>query len=278
MPIQRGAMRNRTILAAVGLLAAVACADPTGPSPPTDGSFDEFAMLARRAGSNGGDVESHILQHAEGASSPEVYKLSFWVTRGKSRLVRILYAEPESDDDPEDPESDDDAEDPESDDDPEDPESVDNPGDDTFLALYVPADALKNHPDGSPIGDEERVLFTITVDPDRLLVSFEPYGLEFNRKSRPWLYLSYDIARGDYDGDGDVDKADSYIEENHLGLWRRTGESSEPARADFQSQAGADLQSQAGGGSWSPGDATKSIKRNHLASHVAKFSDVAVSW
>ncbi len=257
-------MRNRTILAAAGLLALVACADPTGPSPPADGPFDEFAMLALAAGSNGGDVEAHILQHAEGAPSPEVYKLSFWVTQGRSRLVRILYAEPERDDGR------------------EDKHGKRNAEADTFLALWVPADALNNHPDGSPIGKEERVLFTITVDPQRLLVSLEPYGLEFNRKSRPWLYLSYSIARGDYDGDGDVDKADAYIEENHLGLWQRTRGSSEPAPADFQSPAGADFQSQAGGDddddSWSPEDAEKSTELNFVDSRVAKFSDVAVSW
>ncbi len=253
-------MRKRTILAAVGLLALVACADPTGPSPPADGPFDEFAMLAKAAGSNGGDVESHILQHSEDAPSPEVYTLSFWVTRGQSSLVRILYSEPESDDDRDDDDGKRKAE------------------SDTFLALYVPEGALKNYPDGSPIGKKERVLFTITVDPEHLLVSLEPYGLEFNKKSRPWLYLSYSIASGDYDGDGDVDKADSYIEENHLGLWQRTRGSSEPAHADFQSQAGAVLQSQAGGDSWSPGDAKKSTKRDYLSSRVAKFSDVAVSW
>ena len=166
-------MRNRTILAVVGLLALVACADPTGPLPPGDEVCDEVAVLGRVAGSNIGDFESHILQHAEGAPPLEVYKLSFWATRGRSRRVRIRYAELGRGDDP------------------DHQHARWNSEDDTFLSLYIPRFALETHPDGRPIGHGERVLITITVDPENLLVSFEPHGLVFNPWSRPLLYLSY---------------------------------------------------------------------------------------
>ncbi len=245
-------MRKRKIYAAVGLLALVACADPTGPLPPGDEVCDEVAVLGRVAGSNSGDVESHILQHAEGAPSLEVYKLSFWATRGRSRRVRIRYAEPGSGDDP------------------DHQHARWNSEDDTFLSLYIPRFALETHPDGRPIARGERVFITITVDPEKLLVSFEPYGLVFNRWSRPSLYLSYNTAGGDYDGDGDVDSVDSYVEENYLRLWERTPQSSESAGVDFQAQAR--------GNPWSPGDADKSTKRNTFGSCVAKLTDVAVSW
>ena len=131
---------------------------------------------------------------------------------------------------------------------------------------------VESHIDGRSIGRGGRVLITITVDPEKHLVSFEPYGLVFNRwsRSRPWLHLSYNTAGGDYDGDGDVDRVDSYLEENYLRLWERTPQSSE--------LAGVDIQAQAGGSRWSPGDGDKSTKRNNFGSCVAKFSDVAVSW
>ncbi len=52
-------MCKRTFFVAAGLLAAVACMDPTGPPSLEDGSCDEIAVLGQMAGSNGGDLESY---------------------------------------------------------------------------------------------------------------------------------------------------------------------------------------------------------------------------
>ena len=131
---------------------------------------------------------------------------------------------------------------------------------------------VESQNDGRPIGLGERALITITVDPEKHLVSFEPYGLAFNRsnRSRPRLYLSYKTAGGDYDGDGDVDKVDSYLAENYLRLWERTPQSNESEGDDSPSQGGWSRRS--------PGDADRLIRRNNFGSCVARFSDVAVSW
>ena len=142
-------MRNRTILAAVGLLPLVACADPIG--PPVGAPIDRFAAIAREAGVNGGDVGSHILKHAESAPQLERYELSFWAVRGEQSYVRIRYLGGEVVGRDADGWLYEEA-------------SGSRVAGSTFFWLYIPKYALEYRPDGSEIGWGERVRITIRVD------------------------------------------------------------------------------------------------------------------
>jgi hypothetical protein len=247
-------MHKKVIFVALALMATTACTDLIG--PPAGAPLDEIAALASQAGTNGGDVEGHILRQSPSAPALETYQVQFWAERGKSKYVRIRYVDDGSGDgtDDERPVSD--------------GTTGTNVAGDTFLSLYIPKYALEYHPDGTPIEWGERVLITITVDPQTLLVSFEPFDLTFQRWNEPWLYLSYNGAELDYDRDGDVDRVDAYIEDHYLRLWDRLP----PSNA-----SGTDLYQTSGSG-WNAKAASQGRANKTLNSGVSKFSDVAVSW
>lgn len=61
-----------------------------------------------------------------------------------------------------------------------------------FLAFDVPAGALVQQPDGTPIAAGDSLLITIAiVDPTRLIVGFQPAGLVFGNGRPAELTLSY---------------------------------------------------------------------------------------
>jgi len=244
-------MCKKKLLVALGLLATAACTDLAG--PPADGPHDEFAaafaMADSRAGATVGD---HILEQAPTAPPLETYELSFWAVRGEASYVQIRYQGDEPDD-----------------------SGTDTAGDHhdlagkVFLSLYVPWNALSRHPDGTPIRWGERVRITISVDPTQLYASFEPSGLVFNRRASPWLYVSYNGADRDYDGDGDVDRVDRYIEKKHLKLWCFDSPSS--------ASAGPDMGASAAKGK-SSGDSKSKKTNKSFIGKLGKLSDHAVSW
>jgi hypothetical protein len=98
------------------------------------------------------------------------------------------------------------------------------PGQDSgedFLRFRVRDDALLARPDGTPFADGESVVITITiVDPERLVVRFEPSGLRFSPSEPAELKLDYSWTDDDVDGDGDVDARDESLE-RELSLWRQ---------------------------------------------------------
>jgi hypothetical protein len=246
-------MGKRELFVALGLLATAACTDLAG--PPADGPHGISAALAVVDGRAGVSVGNHILEQAPAAPPLETYELSFWAVRGQDSYVEIRYQGDQVGGRGVDP-------------------AVDRQvgGDvsgEVFLSLYIPAKALSRYPDGTKIGKGERVLITISIDPVDLYVSLEPAGLVFNRRALPLLYLSYNGANPDYDGDGDVDEVDQYIEDNHLKLWcfhYSGGASAEPGM-----RAGA-----AGG---KAPKASKSGKKNKsFIDELGKLSDHAVSW
>ena len=254
-------MCKRTFFVAVGLLVTVACADPTGPT--VDIPSDRFAAVIQAAGENGGDVRSHILRHATSAPRLESYQLSFWAVRGEESYVEIRYL------DGADTSSGGDA--------PLD-EEIENGSIDgtTFLWLLIPKYALEYHLDGSEIGWGERVLITISVHPELLFVSLQPSGLTFNPQNLPWLYMSYDGADPDYDGDGNVDVVDAYVEDNFLGLWSFTPSNSpssfsfRPSNTLMAAGAVSELQRRSG--------PKKNKRKKNQPVQLTPFSDVAVSW
>ena len=90
-----------------------------------------------------------------------------------------------------------------------------------FLRFEVPGDGLLRKPDGTAFQAGDSIQITITViDPARFAFRFEPAGLQFNPAQPARLKIYYYNANHDFDGDGDVDAADTAIEHT-LDLWRR---------------------------------------------------------
>lgn len=90
-----------------------------------------------------------------------------------------------------------------------------------FLRLKIGSSSLVTRPDGSPIAEGDSVLITVTVvDPTRILFDFQPAGLRFNPADKPELAIHYAEARGDLNGDGSVNSADSTIEQQ-IAIWRQ---------------------------------------------------------
>lgn len=88
-----------------------------------------------------------------------------------------------------------------------------------YLLFDVPANALAARPDGSPIAAGDSVFITLTIDPQGLVVQFEPSGLRFDATERAVLRMYYTGAGGDYDADGDTDAVDGEIERDLMGMF-----------------------------------------------------------
>lgn len=90
-----------------------------------------------------------------------------------------------------------------------------------FLEFKVPGAALVSRPDGTPIAAGDSLQITITVsDPQRLIADFQPSGLRFDPQIPARLKIRFAEANSDYDGDGQVDAADTTAL-NQLSLWRQ---------------------------------------------------------
>jgi len=88
-----------------------------------------------------------------------------------------------------------------------------------FMVFTVPAGALARLPDGSAVQPGDSVFITASINDQRLDVGLEPSGLTFNDANPAKLTMWYTGADRDFDGNGVIDDADSYIEQNLLGLW-----------------------------------------------------------
>jgi hypothetical protein len=81
-----------------------------------------------------------------------------------------------------------------------------------FLAFDVPAGALVQRPDGTPIATGDSLLISIAVaDPTRLIVGFEPSGLAFDSGHPAQLILSFAEADSSLTANG----------ESALAMWRQ---------------------------------------------------------
>jgi hypothetical protein len=81
-----------------------------------------------------------------------------------------------------------------------------------FLAFEVPAGALVQRPDGTPIATGDSLLITIAIaDPTRLIVGFEPSGLVFGNGRPVELTLSF----------ANADSALTTGGESALAMWRQ---------------------------------------------------------
>lgn len=90
-----------------------------------------------------------------------------------------------------------------------------------FLEFKIPNDGLAQRPDGTPITQGQSVQITITViDPERLIVEFQPSGLRFAPDKPAELRIHFGETDDDLDDDGDVDLHDVTLE-GQLSLWRQ---------------------------------------------------------
>jgi hypothetical protein len=159
-----------------------------------------------------------------GSPRPDRYEVSFRAVKGRARSIQINYRS--------------------------------GHGVRPFLRFSVPRNALLRRPDGSRIERGESVLITVSVSRTRMRTDFEPSGLEFDPRYRPWVQVWYDGADGDFNGDGVIDRQDHEIERGRLWLWLQD----EP------------------GGPWQRLPARHSLHHQWFAAPLPHFSGVEPSW
>lgn len=205
MTLEEVLMSMRRFLVALGAgLIVLACTESTAPriepAPPVASAGPRhlrwkarpirpnFAAHRTPSASPGQESPSVLLLN-EGATSTGLYSGSFWAVSGETRSLTIDCVSSA--------------------------DGVTAP----FATLVVPSEALSERPDGTPIAPGDSVLITATVDPDYLIVSLQPSGLVFSASDPAQLWLWYNGADQDFDGDGDFDATDRYIEGELLSIW-----------------------------------------------------------
>jgi hypothetical protein len=170
-------------LVLVSMLAVlVACGDATEPRPDPASPSDTIRA----------EEDLRFLRTAPDAPPLERTTASFYAVRGDNSEIRMYYQ----------------------------PRPGDDSGDE-FLRFEVRGESLRQRPDGTPIAEGDSVLITLTViDPERLIVDFQPAGLRFNAEEPARLRMSYAETVDDRDDDGDVDDEDRAAESS-LSIWRR---------------------------------------------------------
>lgn len=90
-----------------------------------------------------------------------------------------------------------------------------------FVKLDVDGRSLDRRPDGSPIAMGDSILITITVvDFSRLILDFQPSGLQFVASEPAELEIEYEEADDDINEDGVVDSGDAALRPI-LAIWRQ---------------------------------------------------------
>ena len=154
------------------------------------------------------------------STSAEGYTVSFWAIKGEQRSVQLtLDGTP-------------------------------------VVTLDLPALALRTRSDGSPIAYGDSVYMTMKLDATDLKTRLLPDGLRFSSWHQPDLTMSYDVANADFNADGVVNKNDTYIEQNLLGIWSQSTEQQ----------------------SWTPVMTEQSFGFSSLSGPLSETSGYAVSW
>ena len=90
-----------------------------------------------------------------------------------------------------------------------------------FVRFKVGPKALLARPDGSPVAFGDSVLITLRlVDPEALIVDFQPSGLRFDPRDPAELRMSFAETDPDVNGDGTVDRADTRLTQRFK-IWRQ---------------------------------------------------------
>lgn len=164
------------------LAGALACRDePVGPS---QGSLTPSPELTA--------TTPHFLRAAADAPSIANPVVKFYAKKGRRQTVFMLYhARPGRRD------------------------STD------LIRFRVREQSLLRRPDGTPIRSGDSVLITLRlVDPDRLIVDFQPAGLRFNPQDPADLRIRWNETNPDVNRDGRVNQQDELLLQQ-LKIWKR---------------------------------------------------------
>lgn len=139
------------------------------------------------------ETELNFLRFAASAPPLVTSDTTFWAVRGEDRTLELFFQPALPGEDPE-----------------------------KFLDLKIPGDASLILSSGVPVADS--VPIRVVVDPQRLLVSLSPSGLQFGTENPAELRLEYEEADDDLNGDGVVDAEDDAIKDLELSFWRQEGQ------------------------------------------------------
>lgn len=177
---------------AVGVMLAVvvglgACSDVTGPVANTAGRDQSVdATLSLPFAST-----PTPLRFRRGAPPLEQSRVSFYATKGQAKSVSLYFKTPAGTRGSE------------------------------YARLVIPAAALSQRPNGTPIARGDSVLITVSApDPSLLLLRMEPHGLRFDSQSPARLTMRYHEADRDFNRDGVVNIIDTLLE-LRLAIWRQ---------------------------------------------------------
>ena len=192
---------------ALALLAAFAgCRDAVGPvsdgapagpqaervAASRDRGQKDHTDASDRSADSSAVIDMHILTQDPEAPPLEAYQVSFWLYRDREASVRINYR-------------------------PGAGTSVGQP----FLWFDVPEEGLEAGGGGSRLARRDSVYVTLTVDPVRFLVDFEPSGVLFSKRHPALLVLWNENANPDLNGDGVVDDADRALQQHVHFVYRK---------------------------------------------------------
>lgn len=176
-------MRAVRILCALAFIGAGACQDePTVPSLPSVPTASDRSTQT---------LTPNFLHPAAGAPSIANPTVSFYAKQGETRQAVMLYHA--------------------------DPGATDST---VFVRFKVGAKSLLTRPDGSRIAAGDSLLITFSlVDPVRLIVDFQPAGLQFDPKDPAELRMSFAETDPDVNGDGVVNQQDTVLT-RRFKIWR----------------------------------------------------------
>jgi hypothetical protein len=207
---------NRALIVLTFALFAAGCSD--GPSP----TAVEQPLFQTAAN----DATIHILRQSPTGPALQVYRVSFWARRGTQTTLFVNYR----------------------------PAPGQTRGD-PFLRFRIPINGLVGGAGGVPLAKRDSVLITVTVDPVRFEVAFEPSGVLFSKSSPAQLAIWYQDADPDLNGDGVVDATDEMLQQQ-LAIW------SQATRTD----------------AWKQLSSNNNTTQQYVASELYHFSQYAVSW
>ena len=164
------------------LLPLAGCRDAAAPVDPQDVVGPELSKAAWSR-------QIPILQQSRTAPPLETYQVSFWAYRGQASTVTVNYQ-------------------------PVSGQSVGQP----FLRLDISKNGLKAGAGGKSLKRGDSVAVTLTIDPVRFSVEFEPSGVLFSKNLPANLTIWYENANPDLNDDGVVDATDQALEQQ-LAFW-----------------------------------------------------------
>jgi hypothetical protein len=207
---------NRALIALTLALCAAGCFDGASPTAVAQPLFQAAVS----------DATIHMLRQSPTAPGLQAYRVSFWAKRGTQTTLFVNYR----------------------------PAPGQTRGD-PFLRFRIPINGLVAGSGGVPLAKRDSVFITLTVDPVRFEVAFEPSGVLFSKSSPAQLAIWYQDADPDLNGDGVVDATDEMLQQQ-VAIW------SQATRME----------------AWKQLSSNNNTTQQYVASELYHFSEYAVSW